>query len=436
MDPLSAYSNIRSEFGGQTFLLESVEGPSKTARYSIIGFDPLFEISSKGNSVTCNGSTIMVEDPYKYLKQRFQGFHAPSMDFLPFSGGMVGYMSYDIVRFFEKLPNKTTDDLGLPDTHLIIPSQVIIFDHLASKVFYISHGEKLDLREVLLRPFDGGKLTIGNTRENMGKEDYKLKVTQLKENIAAGDIFQAVLSRRLEVDYKGDELEMYRALRTVNPSPYLYFLDFDETKIIGSSPEMLVRLEGGVMTTRPLAGTRHRDEDPEEDEKLKLQLLMDPKERAEHVMLVDLHRNDMGRVSDYGSVKVTQLMDVEKYSHVQHIVSTVTSKLRKDTDAFDALEACFPAGTVSGAPKIRAMELLDELEPERRGPYAGVVGYFDFNGNMNFAINIRTIFTSDSKAYIQAGAGIVMDSDPEREYQETMNKMGAMVKAIGGGVDG
>jgi anthranilate synthase component 1 len=255
-------------------------------------------------------------------------------------------------------------------------------------------------------------------------------VEKAKEYIKIGDIFQTVISRRTEMDYTGDEFGMYRVLRDINPSPYMFFLDFDETKVVGSSPEMLLRLEDGILTTRPLAGTRPRSRDVEQDEKLKIEMFLDEKERAEHVMLVDLHRNDMGSVSEYGSVKVTELMGVEKYSHVQHLVSNVVSRLSPDKDGFDALRACFPAGTVSGAPKIRAMEIIDELEPHRRGPYAGVTGYFDFSGNCNFAINIRTIFTTGGKAYVQAGAGIVADSVPENEFIETENKMGAMIRAL------
>jgi len=328
------------------------------------------------------------------------------------------------------------DDLGLPDAHFIIPSQIICFDHINRKVFLISH-EKTDNIEKLINPtnteLDLGTLTIGKTRPVTPKEKYISSVEKAKEYIKDGDIFQTVLSRRTEVNFKGDAFEMYRVLRSLNPSPYLFYLDFDETNIVGSSPEMLVRLENRTLTTRPLAGTRPRSKDVEEDEKLKVDLLTDEKERAEHVMLVDLHRNDMGRVSEYGSVKVDELMGIEKYSHVQHIVSNVTSTLRKDMDCFYALKSCFPAGTVSGAPKVRAMEIIEELEPVRRGPYAGVVGYFDFSGNMDFAITIRTVFTKNNKAYLQAGAGIVLDSIPEKEFVETENKMGAMINALKGG---
>jgi anthranilate synthase component 1 len=435
-DPLIVYSSIREEFESESFLLESVEGNKKTARYSFIGFDPIFSFRSKGENIKVNGSKEKSKNPYEYLRELFYSFNAGTSNILPFSGGMVGYFSYDIVRFFEKLPKLSRDDVDLPDAHFIIPSQLICFDHIKRKVFLISH-ENADNLEKLINPknieLDLDTLTIGKTRPVTSKEKYISSVEKAKEYIKDGDIFQAVLSRRTEVNFKGDPLEMYRVLRSLNPSPYLFYLDFDETNIIGSSPEMLVRLENRTLTTRPLAGTRPRSKDVEEDEKLKVDLLTDEKERAEHVMLVDLHRNDMGRVSEYGSVKVDELMGIEKYSHVQHIVSNVTSTLRKDMDCFDALKSCFPAGTVSGAPKVRAMEIIEELEPVRRGPYAGVVGYFDFSGNMDFAITIRTVFTKSNKAYLQAGAGIVLDSVPEKEYVETENKMGAMINALKGG---
>lgn len=387
-------------------------------------------------TIKINGNKEKSKDPYEYLRELFYSFNAGTSNILPFSGGMVGYFSYDIVRFFEKIPETSKDDLDLPDAHFIIPSQLICFDHINRKTFLISH-ENMDNIEKLLNPinreFEQNILTIEKTRSVTSKEKYLYSIEKAKDYIKKGDIFQTVLSRRTEVDFKGDTFEMYRALRKLNPSPYLFYLDFDETNIIGSSPEMLVRLENKTLTTRPLAGTRPRSKDIEEDEKLKVDLLTDEKERAEHVMLVDLHRNDMGRVSEFGSVKVDELMGIEKYSHVQHIVSNVTSTLRKDKDCFDALKSCFPAGTVTGAPKIRAMEIIEELEPVRRGPYAGVVGYFDFSGNMDFAITIRTVFTKKNKAYLQAGAGIVLDSIPENEFIETENKMGAMINALKGG---
>lgn len=434
---MQAYSRIRQEFSGESFLLESVEGTEKTARYSFIGFDPIFTFKSKADKVECNGSKEKCENPYELLRKKFSKFDAGTVDFLPFSGGMVGYFSYDIVRFFESLPNLLKDDLRLPDAHFIIPSQIVCFNHLNRKVFLISHNSVSGVEDLLNKGIEreGSSLCVGRAKENMKKDEYEGAVEKAKEYIRTGDIFQTVISRRTEVKFKGQELEMYKVLRQINSSPYLFYLDFDETKIMGSSPEMLARLENNVLTTRPLAGTRPRSKDPEEDEKLKADMLLDEKERAEHIMLVDLHRNDMGRVSEYGSVKVDELMGVEKYSHVQHIVSNITSKLRKDRDCFDALKSCFPAGTVSGAPKIRAMEIIEELEKCRRGPYAGAVGYFDFSGNMDFAITIRSIFTRRNKAYVQAGAGIVADSVPEQEFFETESKMGAMLNALKGDAD-
>jgi anthranilate synthase component 1 len=431
LDALATYSIIRQKFPGQSFLLESVDGSRRTARYSFIGFQPLFDFVSKGNEVRMNGESSQQNDPYEYLRETFNRFRTGTVDFLPFSGGMVGYLSYDMVRFFERLPEGTGDDLELPDSHLMVPTYMICFDYINDRRYLVSHGPDPGIEKILRQGIaKEGILKIGRRTNNMDRVGFMDSVDRAKEYIRTGDIFQTVLSRRTEVEYQGDEFQMYRVLRDINPSPYMFFLDFDETKIVGSSPEMLMRLEDGVLTTRPLAGTRPRDRDPEQDEKLKIEMLLDEKERAEHVMLVDLHRNDMGSVSEYGSVKVTELMGVEKYSHVQHLVSNVVSRLRDDKDGFDALRACFPAGTVSGAPKIRAMEIIDELEPDRRGPYAGVVGYFDFSGNSNFAINIRTIFTKGDKAYVQAGAGIVADSIPENEFIETENKMGAMIRAL------
>ena len=282
----------------------------------------------------------------------------------------------------------------------------------------------------MVKPLPEGQIHISEGKPNLDQEQFERMVMTAKERILEGEIFQVVPSRSIDFEIDGDPLEMYCVLRTVNPSPYLFYLDFGENKVIGSSPEMLVRLEGRRLTTRPLAGTRRRDSDPEEDEKLKLEMLLDDKERAEHLMLVDLHRNDMGRVSRTGTVKVTELMNVEKFSHVQHIVSNIESELREDCSAFDALRSCFPAGTVTGAPKIRAMEIIAELERTPRGPYAGAAGYFDFNGNIDFGIIIRSIALNGKRARLQAGAGIVHDSVPEREYVETQHKMGALLLAL------
>jgi anthranilate synthase component 1 len=323
-------------------------------------------------------------------------------------------------------------DGNLPDLYFVVPRHLVCVDHLNSQTLVISHGEMSAIKEALARarPVPELELSVGEGRSNTTKEEYEGMVSSAKESILDGEIFQVVLSRRTDFRVRGDPLEMYRGLRQLNPSPYLFYLDFGQLQLLGSSPEMLVRLEGTKLTTRPLAGTRPRSADPEEDEKLKLEMLLDEKERAEHLMLVDLHRNDMGKVSKFGSVKVNELMSVEKYSHVQHIVSNVESEIADDKDAFDALRASFPAGTVTGAPKVRAMEIISELEKAPRGPYGGAVGYFDFTGNMDVAITIRSIVVSGSNASVQAGAGIVADSVPEKEHAETEHKMGAMLQAI------
>jgi len=430
-DPARAYRALREHYPGETFLLESVEGPRKTAQFSFMGFDPVFTFISRGNEVTINDTTLTVDDPYECLRWAYGKLKAPPVTHLPFGGGLVGYFGYDIARSFESLPEDTVRDVDLPEAHFIIPSVIICYDHLDRKAYAITMRRIDDLAEIMDRDTERGSISFGEIEQNMDRAAYEASVEKAREHIRAGDIFQVVPSRRTALTYQGDEFEMYASLRDINPSPYLFYLDFEETKIAGASPEMLVRLWDGTLTSRPIAGTRKRSEDPEEDEKIKLEMLLDEKERAEHVMLVDLHRNDLGRVSKYGTVKVDNLMWVEKFSHVQHIVSNVTGQVRDGLDCFDVLKACFPAGTLSGAPKIRAMEIIEELEPTRRGPYGGTVGYMDLAGNMDFAITIRTLYTHAGKAYIQAGAGIVFDSDPSDEYDETEFKMGAMLRAAG-----
>ena len=372
-------------------------------------------------------------NPYDYFRSYFKSIRCGTSEIAPFSGGMVGYLGYDSIEYFEdKIHRADEGNQHFPDMYFIIPMHLVCVDHLNSQTLLISHGKIAELRDALheKREIDMPGIRVGNGVPNTSPCEFEKMITSAKEHILDGDIFQAVLSRRTDFEYKGDPLEMYRALRALNPSPYLFYLDYDKVKIIGSSPEMLVRLEGKKLTTRPLAGTRPRSSDPEEDEKLKIEMLLDEKERAEHLMLVDLHRNDMGRVSKFGTVKVTELMSAEKYSHVQHIVSNVESELREDCDGFDALRSCFPAGTVTGAPKVRAMEIISELEKDARGPYAGTVGFFDFNGDMDFAITIRSITASGNRASVQAGAGIVADSVPDREYAETEHKMGATLQAL------
>ncbi|MDD4898455.1 MAG: anthranilate synthase component I family protein [Methanocellales archaeon] len=430
-DPLKVYSAIREFSGGKSFLLESVEGGARTARYSFIGFDPLFEFRSKGKTVEVNGENFQVENPYRELERIFKRFRCGRIDILPFSGGMVGFFSYDIVRFFENIPDLLGDDLHYPDAHFIIPAHILCFDHIKRDTFLISYANGAEKIEQMVKKGSYiGEFSLSSTESNMARDEFENNVIKAKEYIEDGEIFQVVLSRRLTGTYDGDLLHSYKILREINPSPYMFYLDFGDTKVAGSSPEMLVRLRDEELMLRPLAGTRPRGVDVEEDEKLKLNMLLDAKERAEHIMLVDLGRNDLGRVAEYGSVKVNDLCSVEKYSHVQHIVSNITARLKKDKSAFDALRATFPAGTVSGAPKIRAMEIIEELENTKRGPYAGAVGYFDFSGNMDFAITIRTMFALGKKAHFQAGAGIVAESDPEREFYETKHKLGSLVKSV------
>ncbi len=431
-DPTSIFYSLREQFPGEAFLLESVEGTRRTARYSFIGVDPISSFKATGESVQVDGQSDKRENPYEALKEYYRSISCGASDIAPFSGGLVGYVGYGMVRYFEDIRQPADDGGQLPDMYFVLPRHLVCVDHLNSRTLLITHGRMDDLKQALDKVKDTPPLdiSIGEGRSNTSQEQFHRMVSKTKDCILDGEVFQTVISRRTDFQVEGDSLEMYRALRRLNPSPYLFNLDFGDVKLLGSSPEMLVRLEGRKLTTRPLAGTRPRAADPEEDEKLKLEMLLDEKERAEHLMLVDLHRNDMGRVSAFGTVKVNELMSAEKYSHVQHIVSNVESTIADDKDAFDALKACFPAGTVSGAPKLRAMDLIAELEVSPRGPYAGAVGYFDFTGNMDFGITIRSIIVSGNKASVQAGAGIVADSIPEREYQETEHKMGAMLEAI------
>jgi len=435
---VSVFTSLRDGFPGECFLLESVEGPRKVARYSFIGVDPISVFRTRGNIVEIDGETSAVSNAYEALRNHFRSFRCGASDLVPFSGGIVGYVGYGMVRYFDGILEPETVDGHAPDLYFVLPKHLVCIDHLNSRMFLVSHGKTGELRDALAnaKPACAPDLTVSCNGSNTSRDQYEKMVLEAKERILDGDIFQVVLSRRTDFRIRGDPLAMYSALRSLNPSPYLFYLDFDQMQLLGSSPEMLVRLEGSKLTTRPLAGTRPRSADAEEDEKLKIDMLLDEKERAEHLMLVDLHRNDMGRVSKFGTVKVTELMSVEKFSHVQHIVSNIESELRSDCDGFDALRSCFPAGTVTGAPKIRAMEIIGELERSPRGPYGGAVGYFDFTGNMDFAITIRSIVVSGNRASLQAGAGIVADSVPEREFAETEHKMGAMLQAIssiGGG---
>lgn len=475
--PVSAFLKIDN--GRYSYLLESVVGGEKWARYSFLGSSPSVVIKGKGNKVDImrNGDKEVASfesDPLEVIKEEMSRYRPVSIPGLPrFFGGAVGYLGYDIVRFFERLPDFHKEDLDLPDILFMITDTIIIFDSLAQKIKVVSNahisdgdierayeeakGKIENIIEMLrtnppVPPFiKGGRrgdlakggiggllnprilepsITQVETRSNLTKGDFEAIVRRAKEYIASGDIIQVVLSQRFEKETSTPPFEIYRSLRVINPSPYMYFLRFDDTSMIGSSPEILVRLEGKILEERPIAGTRRRGYTEEEDKALEEELLNDQKERAEHIMLVDLGRNDLGRVSEIGTVRIKELMVVERYSHVMHIVSDVEGILAEGKDAYDVLRACFPAGTVSGAPKIRAMEIIEELEPTRRGPYAGAVGYFSFSGNMDTCITIRTIIIKDGIAYIQAGAGIVADSEPEREYYETVNKAKGMLKAI------
>jgi len=428
--------------GDYSFLLESVEGGERLARYSFIGTEPTLVLKTgKENPV----------DPLGVVEKEFRRFRpVPVADLPRFHGGMVGYLSYEVVRYFEELPLAGDDPLGLPESVLTLADTLLAFDHLTHKIKIISHvhldGDvdaayqeatgKIDaLAERLRSPLpsearESVPQAKSKVASNFSPAEFEAGVSRAKEHIYAGDIIQVVLSQRFDRATSATPFAIYRALRSINPSPYMYYLHLDDFYIVGASPELLVRVEDGIVSNHPIAGTRSRGQDAAEDLALEEELKNDEKERAEHIMLVDLGRNDIGRISEPGTVEVTQLMDVERYSHVMHLVSHVQGRLKGGLSQFDALRAGFPAGTVSGAPKIRAMEIIAELEKERRGPYAGAVGYFDFSGNLDTAINIRTIIIKDGVAHIQAGCGIVADSIPQREYQETVNKAKALLTAI------
>ncbi len=440
--PVSAFLKVNQ--GGYSFLLESVEGGQRLARYSFIGTEPYATLKTMGKDKT---------DPLNLIAEELHKYKVVPLEGLPrFCGGAVGYLSYETVGRFEKLPSPERDSLNLPEARFMFVDTMLVFDHVLHKIKVLSHvhldgdiendyQQAVDriesLVERLAQPMELNHRSMGirpkgNNRlsSNCSQEEYAARVRKIKEYITAGEAIQVVPSQRLAQPTDVAPFEIYRALRTINPSPYMFFLDFSDFQLVGASPEILVRVEDGMVMTRPLAGTRPRGKTPAEDAALEQELRNDEKERAEHIMLVDLGRNDIGRVSQPGTVEVSELMEVERYSHVMHMVTHVQGKLRRDMNAFDALRACFPAGTVSGAPKIRAMEIIAELEPEKRGPYAGAAGYFSFSGNMDMAIAIRTMVVKDGTAYVQAGGGIVYDSVPEREYEETMNKARALLNAI------
>jgi anthranilate synthase component 1 len=440
--PVSTYLKVQR--GTYSFLLESVEGSEHAANYSFIGTEP-YRVAS-----TREGDKA---DPLYLIAEELKKHKLVPVNVLPdFCGGAVGYLAYETIRRLEELPSPKSDPLALPESVFMFVDSFIIFDHTTHKIKIVSHacphGDadsayqsaiwKIDeLTKRLEQPLEHRQHLKKDTpakpaeiSSNLTREEFEANVEKARQYITEGEAIQIVLSQRLSQRTNAHPFDIYRALRSINPSPYMFFLDVNDFQLIGSSPEILVRAVDGRVTTRPLAGTRPRGETPDEDKRLEKELRNDEKERAEHIMLVDLGRNDIGRVSLPGTVKVSELMEVERYSHVMHLVTNVEGKLHPDLTPIDALRACFPAGTVSGAPKIRAMEIIAELEPDKRGPYAGCVGYFSFSGNMDTAITIRTIILANGTAYVQAGAGIVYDSVPAREYQETMNKARALLKAI------
>jgi len=456
LTPVLAFQKIAD--GPHAFLLESAAGPEKIGRYCFLGTNPFATFSSVGNEVTITEDgttrTVTVGNPLDAFQEYLGRFRLVPVEGLPrFSCGAVGYMAYDVVRFVEHLPDCPPDDRGLPDIFYMFYDEILIFDNLNKTIkvvcsqrtdglspeeAYAAATRRIDeliahLRVPLTSISDdiepAGEITLAY-ESNFVREDYLQCVEKAKEYIRAGDIFQVVPSQRLAAHTAAPPLDIYRALRVINPSPYMFLLRLGDVSLVGSSPEIMVRVENRKITVRPIAGTRPRGASEAEDERLAAELLADPKERAEHIMLVDLGRNDVGRVGKYNTVCADEVMVIEKYSHVMHIVSNVTGELREDLSALDALKACLPAGTLSGAPKVRAMEIIDEMEPTKRGPYGGAVGYFDFSGNMDTCIAIRTLVLDGETAYVQAGGGIVADSVPEREFEETLNKARALLRAI------
>ncbi|MBX3444659.1 MAG: anthranilate synthase component I [Planctomyces sp.] len=456
LTPVSAF--CRAGWSERSFLFESVVGGERVGRYSFLGGDPFLSLDAWGDEVriTRDGAaeTRRESDPLRLLQELIDQHRSVHLPGLPrFCGGAVGYAGYDVVRYAERLPNPPDDDRRLPDLSFALYDRMVIFDHIRKTILVVAHvpaeGDlqaaweagcrrvdelctKLQTASDGLRACDfhaQGDPQLDWT-SNFRKSEFEEIVEQAREYIRAGDIFQVVLSQRLKLETSATPLEIYRALRVVNPSPFMFLLNGPQASLVGASPEIMVRVEDRNVTIRPLAGTRPRGRDDAEDRALAEELLADPKERAEHVMLVDLARNDVGRVAEYGSVSLSDVMCVERYSHVMHITSDVSGRLREGLTALDALRAGLPAGTVSGAPKVRAMEIIDELERHRRGPYAGAVGYVDYTGNMDTCIALRTLVVMGRDAYVQAGAGIVADSDPAAEYQETLNKAKGLLRAI------
>lgn len=452
--PVSAYLKIKDK--AFSYLLESADGGTSWGRYSFIGYKPRLVARFKNQrmEISRDGKTEIisrVENPLAVLRDLASQYRSvTSKDLPPFQGGLVGFFNYDLIRTWEPVPGNCPDD-DMPESIFTASRRLIIFDHLTHKITVAAHASLsenmnpedayvqacnevnetiAELKEPVPTPMAEKSISISELTSNVKKEQFMADVETTKEYIAAGDAIQVVLSQRFQGKVSGEDFALYRNLRSINPSPYMFYLNFGESKLIGASPEILVRLTDGRIELRPIAGTRPRGKDDKTDQLLAQELMADPKERAEHIMLVDLGRNDAGKVAAPGTVTVPRLMEVERYSHVMHLVSRVEADLSPENDAFDLFMASFPAGTVSGAPKIRAMEIIHELETSPRGPYAGAVGYFGFNGNMDFCITIRTMTLYNNQLSFQVGAGIVADSDPENEYRETLNKAGAMFQAI------
>ncbi|MFA6468978.1 MAG: anthranilate synthase component I [Bacteroidota bacterium] len=460
--PVSVYLKVRGE-SPYSFLLESIDGGEKIGRYSFIGFNPFsnfvirgttYEIQSRHPDVTVLPNLVKgIPHPVDALKKIFSHYKTALVDGLPrLASGAIGYFGYETVQLIENIPSAKVDELKLDDSLLMFLDTLFVFDNVKRKLLLVSNAyvpegsseerikteydtaaeEIRKMRQILKKsvPAEMQKSIVGPLEQAVSKSEYESMVKRSIAYIVEGDVFQVLPSHRMKRKYDGDPFAIYRMLRVINPSPYMYYFSLNGLCIAGSSPELLVRVENGIVETRPLAGTRKRGSTSEEDDELAKELLADPKELAEHLMLIDLGRNDIGRISEYGKVDVTEYMVIEKYSHVMHIVSNVKGKLKKGLSAIDAFFSCFPAGTLSGAPKIRAMEVIAELEPVKRGIYGGAIGYLDFSGNLDSCIAIRTTIIKDGYAYFQAGAGVVYDSVPEREYQETLIKMGAVIRAV------
>jgi anthranilate synthase component 1 len=461
LTPVSAFRLI--DRGHSSFLFESVVGGEKVGRFSFLGTEPFLRFEARGQEAEIRSADktgpsrrFRSADPFRDLEQLVERYRTAPLKGLPrFVGGAVGFAAYDAVRYTEHLPDVPPDDRGIPDLSFALYDRMILFDHIRKTVLavalahvgtgndpkaaYTAACDRLDelvgrlagpAPDLGLRDIDTETPPVLTPRSNFTRDEYEAIVRRCQEYIKAGDIFQVVPSQRFAIETKADPFDIYRVLRVVNPSPFLFYLPYETFSLIGCSPEILVRVEDGLVTIRPLAGTRRRGADEAEDQALADELLADLKERAEHIMLVDLGRNDVGRVAEYQSVQLTDVMKVERYSHVMHITSNVTGKLRPGQTAFDALRAGLPAGTVSGAPKVRAMQIIDEVERQKRGPYGGAVGYIDFTGNMDTCIALRTLVLQGTTAYIQAGGGVVYDSDPGAEYEETISKARGLLKAI------